>query len=339
MKTEVTMLPNTSRATMPPAAHPANDAEPRIAPASVRLRRLHARTSTGVSAELFEMHVADRNLAELPSDTMRLLIVLSEVVGRAELRTSPGQEIPTDYPGPNHISLVPEGLRAWPRVERMGYCRHWLVHFDADRLWSGKLERPEFLPRLMLSDATIWRYGQPIAEECARPGALSDAYGESLSLAFFLYLVRLNGDSARETYQSRLAPLQLRKVTNFMCAHLAETPQVSELAAISGLSRGHFSRAFKGSTGLPPQRWHLNMRTHRARMLLADASLSLAEVAYATGFADQSHFTRTFSRIVGMSPGAWRRGQKAWADIDEASQAPICELAIRNDAIGIEIHP
>jgi hypothetical protein len=44
MKTEVTMLPNTSRATMPPAAHPANDAEPRIAPASVRLRRLHART-------------------------------------------------------------------------------------------------------------------------------------------------------------------------------------------------------------------------------------------------------------------------------------------------------
>jgi hypothetical protein len=193
MKTEVTMLPNTSRATMPPAAHPANDAEPRIAAASVRLRRLHARTSTGVSAKLFEMRAADRNRVELPSDTMRLLIVLNEVGGRAELRTSPGQEIPTDYPGPNHISLVPERLCTWPRVERMGYCRHRLVHFDADRLWSGKLERPEFLPRLMFSNATIWRYGQLIAEECARPGALSDAYGESLSLAFFLYLVRLNG--------------------------------------------------------------------------------------------------------------------------------------------------
>jgi pyruvate dehydrogenase (quinone) len=81
MKTEVTMLPNTSRTTMPPAAHPANDAEPRIAPASVRLRRLHARTWTGVSAEQFEMHAADRSLVELPSDTM----VLNEVRGRAQL--------------------------------------------------------------------------------------------------------------------------------------------------------------------------------------------------------------------------------------------------------------
>jgi pyruvate dehydrogenase (quinone) len=81
MKTEVTMPPNTPSATMPPAAHPANDAEPRIAPASVRLRRLHAQTWTGVSAERFEMHAADRSLIELPSDTM----VLNEVGGRAEL--------------------------------------------------------------------------------------------------------------------------------------------------------------------------------------------------------------------------------------------------------------
>ena len=81
MKTEVTVLPNTSLATMPPAAHSANDAGPRIAPASVRLRRLYARTWTGVSAELFEMHAADRSLVELPPDTM----VLNEVGGRAEL--------------------------------------------------------------------------------------------------------------------------------------------------------------------------------------------------------------------------------------------------------------
>jgi hypothetical protein len=43
--------------------------------------------------------------------------------------------------------------------ERMGYCRYLLIHFDADRLSSGKAERPEFLPCLMFSDATIWRYG------------------------------------------------------------------------------------------------------------------------------------------------------------------------------------
>jgi AraC family transcriptional regulator len=242
------MLPTTPRATMPPAAHPANDIDPRTAPASARLRPRHARTWTGVSAELFEMHASDRCLVELPSDTMRLLIVLNEAGGRAQLRTSPGQETRTDHLGPNHISLLPKGLRAWLWVERMGYCRYLLIHFEPERLSSGKAERPELLPRLMFSDATIWRYAQLIAEECARAGALSDAYGESLSLALFLYLVRLNGDTARETHQSRLAPWQLRKVADFMRVHLAETLRLSELAAISGLSTSHFGRAFKGST-------------------------------------------------------------------------------------------
>jgi AraC-like DNA-binding protein len=311
MKTEVTMLSNTPGATVPPAAGRANDSELPSAPSAVKVRLLHARTWAGASAELFEMHAADHGLVELPPDRMRLLIVLNEVGGRAELRIGPTQETRGDYLGPNPISLLPEGLRAWHRVERMGYCRYLLIHFDAERLAYGKAERPEFEPRLLFSNSTIWRYGQLIAEECARPGALSDAYGETLSLALFLALVRLNGDRGCEPNQRRLAPWQLRKVTEFMRANLSETLRLSQLAAISGLSTSYFGRAFKGSTGLPPHRWHLNLRIERARTMLADASASLADVASATGFADQSHFTRVFSRIVGMSPGAWRRGQMA----------------------------
>jgi len=116
---------------------------------------------------------------------------------------------------------------------------------------------------------------------------------------------------ARENYQSRLAPWQLKRVTEFINANLAETLQLCDLAALSGLSPSHFGRAFKGSTGLPPHRWHLNQRIERARVMLADAEASLADVACATGFADQSHFTRVFSRAVGISPGAWRRSRAA----------------------------
>jgi len=116
---------------------------------------------------------------------------------------------------------------------------------------------------------------------------------------------------SRDGYQSRLAPWQLKRVTEFINANLAETLQLSDLAALSGLSPSHFGRAFKGSTGLPPHRWHLNRRIEQARAMLADAGASLADVACATGFADQSHFTRVFSRTVGTSPGAWRRTQAA----------------------------
>lgn len=118
-------------------------------------------------------------------------------------------------------------------------------------------------------------------------------------------------EPARPPYQSRLAPWQLRRVTEFMRANLAETLQLSQLAAISGLSTSHFGRAFKGSTGLPPHRWHLNLRIDQARTMLTEAGASLADVACATGFADQSHFTRVFSKIVGISPGAWRRSRIA----------------------------
>lgn len=112
---------------------------------------------------------------------------------------------------------------------------------------------------------------------------------------------------SRETYCSRLAPWQLKRVTDFISANLAETLQLSELAALSGLSTSHFGRAFKGSTGMPPHRWHLNLRIERARAMLTDADASLADVACAIGFADQSHFTRVFTAVVGVPPRAWQR--------------------------------
>jgi AraC-like DNA-binding protein len=73
------------------------------------------------------------------------------------------------------------------------------------------------------------------------------------------------------------------------------------------LSVSHFSRAFAVSIGLPPHRWLLNRRVERAKSMLSNAAPTLSEVAIACGFADQSHFTRTFTREVGISPGAWRR--------------------------------
>ena len=111
---------------------------------------------------------------------------------------------------------------------------------------------------------------------------------------------------AREIYQSRLAPWQVKKVTDFIRANLTETLRLSELAAISGLSPSHFGTAFKGSTGLPPHRWQLNMRIEQARAMLSDAGASLADIACATGFADQSHFTREFRRVTGQTPHAFR---------------------------------
>jgi AraC family transcriptional regulator len=311
-KQEVIMLPNASRDIRHSIGEPGcrlANAGPRTSTATTKIRLLHARTWSGVSAELFEIRTADCGLVEFQADKTCLLVMLKEVGGRAEISTDPFCETSSSYQGANHISLLPKGTYAWCRVGRMGYCRYLLIRFDVDRLdvFLGKGERAKFMQRLMFSDPTIWRYAQLVAEECERPGELSEPYGQSLSLALFLTLIRLDGGEARETSGSRLAPWQLKRVTDFMRDNLADTLQLAQLAAISGLSPSHFGRAFKGSTGLPPHRWQLKMRIEEASAMLADAGASLADIACATGFVDQSHFTRAFAKIVGMNPGAWRR--------------------------------
>ena len=103
---------------------------------------------------------------------------------------------------------------------------------------------------------------------------------------------------------------QVRKVRDYVDVHLTGRVLVSDLSAIVQLSDGHFSRAFKVSTGRAPGEWLLELRIARAKDLLRTSDRSLADIADHCGFADQSHFTRTFSRRVGQAPGTWRRNHR-----------------------------
>lgn len=78
------------------------------------------------------------------------------------------------------------------------------------------------------------------------------------------------------------------------------------LAATACLSPFHFQRAFTAQTGVSPRQWQLAARVRKARALL-DRGVPPAEAALACGFADQSHFTRCFKRLVGVPPGRYAR--------------------------------
>jgi AraC-like DNA-binding protein len=88
---------------------------------------------------------------------------------------------------------------------------------------------------------------------------------------------------------------------------LADGISLAEVAAQCRLSVGHFTRAFRRSTGTSPHRWIISRRLDRAVAMLANSTLGLADVALMCGFSDQSHFTRLFARNLGMTPGTWRR--------------------------------
>ncbi|WP_447789722.1 MULTISPECIES: helix-turn-helix domain-containing protein [Pseudomonas] len=88
--------------------------------------------------------------------------------------------------------------------------------------------------------------------------------------------------------------------------HLGETLEVTELARACALSRSHFSRAFKCSTGLSPQDWIRRQRIARAKQLIQNTDLTLTQISLECGFCDQAHFSHIFTRSEGVSPFAWR---------------------------------
>jgi transcriptional regulator GlxA family with amidase domain len=81
-------------------------------------------------------------------------------------------------------------------------------------------------------------------------------------------------------------------------------------ANVAALSRSHFSRAFKHSLGLSPMEYVVVRRVERAKAMITSTRESLADVAVACGFADQSHLNRRFRDHIGMSPGQWRRSTR-----------------------------
>lgn len=90
-----------------------------------------------------------------------------------------------------------------------------------------------------------------------------------------------------------------------LAERLVEPPSLEELAAAVSLSPFHFARVFRRATGLPPHAWLKQRRLEQARALLKTGCTAVA-VAMQLGFADQSHLSRQFKQVYGVSPGEYR---------------------------------
>jgi AraC family transcriptional regulator len=95
-----------------------------------------------------------------------------------------------------------------------------------------------------------------------------------------------------------------------MRAHLDQELTLEQLAAVAGLSAGHFLRAFKRATGQTPHRYLVERRLEQAQRLLAATADPIADIAYACGFSSQSHMTDRFTRELGIAPARYRRQQR-----------------------------
>ena len=107
-----------------------------------------------------------------------------------------------------------------------------------------------------------------------------------------------------------VSPGAMRRLREYVEAHLSESIELRELAGIAGLSVFHFAREFKHSTGVTPHHYVVQKRVERAKNMLARTDFTLSEIALASGFSDQSHLTRHFRRMLGTTPREFRWSQR-----------------------------
>jgi AraC family transcriptional regulator len=158
----------------------------------------------------------------------------------------------------------------------------------------------------------------PVIERLARAlthaddfgGAFGRCYADSIGLAIVARLLGRTTESRSGEVGPRVASLpkwRLKRVTDFIAAHLNEPIGLAEMARSTGLTRMHFAAQFRASTGLRPHEYLVRRRIERAQELLAACQLPLAEIALEVGFRAQAHFTTVFAKIVGETPNAWRK--------------------------------
>jgi AraC family transcriptional regulator len=166
-----------------------------------------------------------------------------------------------------------------------------------------------------LDDEVVRNIGAAFMAALRRPAEVNQLFTDHMMLAFTAHVAQAYGGlRIDEPSRGGLAPWQVRRACERLESDLGGKTSLQQIASEFGLSVSHFSRAFRISTGLPPHQWLLRQRVSAAKQLMTVRDLPLSEIAISSGFADQSHFTRVFSSVVGISPGAWRREARGGAN-------------------------
>jgi AraC-like DNA-binding protein len=162
-------------------------------------------------------------------------------------------------------------------------------------------------------DATMLHLALALLPAIQHPEQVSTLFADHMYEAIRLYLATTYGGiSVQEpTFRGGLSTRQKRLVDELILGDLMGDTTLAGLANACGVSVRHFVRAFKVTHGAPPHRWLLEQRVQRAKHLLETTDGRVSDIATCCGFADQSHLTRVFHGMMGMTPAVWRRLRKS----------------------------
>jgi AraC family transcriptional regulator len=244
----------------------------------------------------------------LEVETPTLCLIATETGGRCEFRVRPDLPVDGEYFGSGALALAAPGSRVAIYATEMRQARLCCFAFHAagaDYLTSEEAAAARRLgSRYMFRDERMRTCATLLDRGRLRDD--STAFIHSLSKALFAAVLQMADGPREPSKAAALTGANWDAVSRYIRDNLGEPVTVETLAQIAQMPAERFGNAFRDATGMSLRQWQTDCRIRGAQRLLTDnPNESLTEVATLCGFADQSHFSRAFLKVVGLTPTAW----------------------------------
>jgi AraC family transcriptional regulator len=192
------------------------------------------------------------------------------------------------------------------------HSKFLLLALDPQFLERATIEvtkgRLELIPQFSIIDPIIQHIALALQADIVTGNNTGKLFTESAATMLATHIVKAYATEKPEikAYQDGLARNKLHLVIDYIDSHLEQDIKLSDLAKLIDVNQYYFCALFKQSTGLAPHKYLIQQRVKRAKYLLQNTNLSIAEIALRCGFTDQSHLNKHFKRLVGLTPKATR---------------------------------
>lgn len=210
------------------------------------------------------------------------------------------------------VIIIPEGSSSrWDIPRPVDVVQLYLPHAALKRVADEAVTGPltDLLERTAHPDPITSRLLLSTVSALESNGALDNLFRHQLIdlLATRLLAAHTGSPTTFQPIVVGLSPKVLGRAIERLRSDSEADVSLDALASDAGLSRSHFCRAFKESTGLSPHGWLRQHRLQQAMNMLRDTDTSIAMVAAELGYASQTAFAAAFRRLSGETPSDWRR--------------------------------
>ncbi len=226
---------------------------------------------------------------------------VSNVTHAGDLCLTPGDGAPYAV---RWKSLSPEPIR----VLYLHLNQHLFAQ-TIEELTSRDPARVMLQDRSGFQDPLLSQLSLALQREACQPVFASRLYADTTAEMMLVHLLRHYSTQhiSVPEYTQGLSPQQMRRVIDFIYAHLQDALSVGLLAQQVGLSSYHFARLFRQTTGESPHQFLLLKRLEAAQRLLRKTDLPLSQIAQDVGFSNHGHFTQVFKQHMGLTPRQYRQ--------------------------------